>query len=154
MRIANKLTFVKVLEITNIHFMATSTVIYQGDLRTECTHLKSGQTIITDAPTDNHGMGEAFSPTDLAATSLGCCMITVMNIAANGRGITIEKMRADVTKVMAANPRRISEITVDVKIEGEFSQEQKRLLEDIGRNCPVALSLHPDIKQNITFHFE
>lgn len=135
--------------------MTTSTVIYQGNLRTQATHLGSGQMIITDAPLDNHGKGEAFSPTDLAATSLACCMITVMNIAANGRGIEIESMNAEVTKIMAANPRRISEIVIDLKIKGkDLSESQKSILEEIGRNCPVALSLHPDLKQNISFHFE
>ena len=134
--------------------MATSIVEYLGDLRTECTHIKSGQTFITDAPTDNHGKGEAFSPTDLCATSLATCIITVMNIAANGRGIKIDEMRAEVTKVMAENPRRISQIIIDLKVKAALSGEQKKLLEHIGNNCPVALSLHPDIKQDISYHYE
>ena len=133
--------------------MITSIVEYKGGLRTECTHVRSGQTIITDAPVDNHGKGEAFSPTDLAATSLATCLITVMNIAADGRGIRIDSMRAEVTKIMVENPRRIAEIMINVDIKGEYDEEQQHVLERIGRNCPVALSLHPDLKQTLTFDF-
>ncbi len=133
--------------------MITSIVEYKGDLRTECTHVRSGQVIITDAPLDNHGKGEAFSPTDLAATSLATCMITVMNIAAGGRGIRINSMRAEVTKIMVENPRRIAEIVINLDIKGEYDEEQQHVLERIGRNCPVALSLHPDLKQTLTFNF-
>ena len=134
--------------------MITSVVEYKGDLRSECTHVRSGQVIITDAPLDNHGKGEAFSPTDLAATSLATCMITVMNIAANGRNIKIDGMRAEVTKVMAENPRRIAEIVVDLTINAELDESTKKLLEEIGRGCPVARSLHPDVKQSITFIYQ
>ena len=133
--------------------MITSIVEYKGGLRTECTHVRSGQTIITDAPLDNHGKGEAFSPTDLAATSLATCLITVMNIAAEGRGIKIDSMRAEVTKIMVENPRRIAEVKIDLVIRGEYNEEQQNVLERIGRNCPVALSLHPDLKQTLTFDF-
>jgi putative redox protein len=134
--------------------MITSKVIYKGGLRTECTHTLSGQTIITDAPPDNHGKGESFSPTDLAATSLATCLITVTNIAAESRGIAIQEMSAEVTKIMSANPRKISEIIMDVYIKAEnISAAQQEALEHIGRNCPVALSLHPELKQTIRFHF-
>ena len=133
--------------------MITSIVEYKGGLRTECTHVRSGQTIITDAPVDNHGKGEAFSPTDLAATSLATCLITVMNIAAEGRGIRIDSMRAEVTKIMVENPRRIAEIVINLDVKGEYDEEQQHVLERIGRNCPVALSLHPDLKQTLTFNF-
>ena len=133
--------------------MPTSKVEYKGSLRTECTHIRSGQVIITDAPTDNHGKGEAFSPTDLAATSLATCMITVMNIAAEGRNIKIDGMHAEVTKIMAEHPRRISEIVIELTIDAALNADQKELLEKIGLNCPVGLSLHPDIKQNITFKY-
>jgi uncharacterized OsmC-like protein len=133
--------------------MATSKITYLGGLRTECIHIQSGQPIITDAPTDNHGRGEAFSPTDLTATSLGACIITTMDIAAIGRGIQLLGMEAEVTKVMAANPRRISVIVVNVTVHGDLTHDQQVILEDIGRNCPVAKSLHPDLKQELTFSF-
>ena len=135
--------------------MTTSTVKYLGNLRTECTHILSGKNIITDAPLDNHGQGQAFSPTDLCATSLATCMITVMNIAAEGRKLQIDAMDAEVTKVMAANPRRISEIIIKLTIRASnLTDENKAILEEIGRNCPVAKSLHPDIKQDVTFYFQ
>ena len=134
--------------------VATSSVVYMGELRTEATHSASGKIIITDAPTDNHGRGEAFSPTDLAATSLASCMMTVMGIAAQGRNVYIKHMQAEVTKVMAANPRRISEIQVKLEMAiHPDSHELRRAFEEIGRNCPVAKSLHPDIKQEIEFTF-
>lgn len=130
----------------------TSTIIYLGDLRTECTHLRSGQTIITDAPIDNNGKGEAFSPTDLAATSLGTCMVTVMGIAAQNHDINIKGTRVEITKHMAADPRRISGIDVNVILPpNDFSNKDKKILEAAGLTCPVALSLHPDVNQNITF---
>lgn len=129
----------------------TSKVDYIGSLRTRCVHLRSGNTIVTDAPVDNHGKGEAFSPTDLAATSLACCMLTVMDIHAQGQGYSIDGATAEVTKHMTAAPRRIG--AVDIRLimpAGQlFSEEQKRSLERIARNCPVALSLHPDIEQRI-----
>lgn len=130
----------------------TSTILYMGNLRTECTHLRSGQTFITDAPLDNNGKGEAFSPTDLAATSLGACMVTIMGIAAQNHGINIDQTRLEITKHMASDPRRID--TVDVNIifpDLQYTDKEKKILEVAGRTCPVALSLHPDVKQNITF---
>ncbi len=134
--------------------MQLSKVFYKGDLRTNAIHLASGETIITDAPKDNNGRGEAFSPTDLAATSLASCMMTIMGIAANARGIKIEKMEADVTKIMAQNPRRISEIVVNVMLKiNNDTDDYRKVLTEAGLNCPVAKSLHPDIKQNITFTF-
>jgi uncharacterized OsmC-like protein len=134
--------------------MRLSKVIYKGDLRTQATHLASGETIITDAPTDNNGKGEAFSPTDLTATSLANCMMTIMGIAANARNIKIEQMDAEVTKIMAANPRRITEIviTLNVKIN-EDKESYRKLLTEAGINCPVAKSLHPEIKQSITINY-
>ena len=94
-----------------------SQIIYKGDLRTEAEHLASGVKIISDAPVDNHGKGEAFSPTDLVSTALAQCMITLMGIAANNHEISLGKIAAEVTKTMASEPRRISVIKVDVKIE-------------------------------------
>lgn len=130
----------------------TSTIVYLGNLRTECTHVRSGQTIITDAPPDNNGKGEAFSPTDLAATSLGTCMVTIMGIAANNHNINIDQTRLEITKHMASDPRRIAAVDVHVVFpDMHYSKKEKKILEVAGRTCPVALSLHPDIQQNITF---
>jgi len=134
--------------------MRLSKVIYKGDLRTLATHLASGESIITDAPVDNNGKGEAFSPTDLAATSLANCMMTVMGIAANARNIEIEKMEAEVTKIMAANPRRISEIIINLDLKiNEDTENYRKVLTEVGLNCPVAKSLHPDIKQSVTINY-
>jgi putative redox protein len=130
----------------------TSKVFYDGALRTTCTHLQSGQSIITDAPTDNNGRGEAFSPTDLVATALATCMITVMGIKANVNNWNIDGAELDVTKLMASEPRRISEVHVVVKMPaGNFDEKTQKILENTARTCPVAMSLHPDIKQIINF---
>jgi len=133
--------------------MITAKAIYEGNLRCSAKHLKSGEIIYTDAPTDNQGKGEAFSPTDLAATSLAVCAMTTMAIAANGRNIEIEEMEAEITKIMAAAPRRIAEIIIELRIKAVITDEQRQLLEDIGRNCPVARSLHPDVKQSLSFRW-
>ena len=130
----------------------TSKVFYNGALRTTCTHLQSGQSIITDAPTDNNGRGDAFSPTDLVATALATCMITVMGIKANVNNWNIDGAELDVTKLMASEPRRISEVHVVVKMPaGNFDEKTQKILENTARTCPVAMSLHPDIKQIINF---
>ena len=132
----------------------TSKVHYNGNLRTTCTHLKSGQDIITDAPTDNNGKGEAFSPTDLVATALATCMITVMGIKARDNGWNIDGAEIDVTKIMESDPRRISEIHVDVRMPAvAFDAKVRKILEKTGRTCPVAMSLHPDIKQLSSFNW-
>lgn len=131
----------------------TSKINYLGDLRTECTHLNSGQVIITDAPLDNNGKGEAFSPTDLTATSLGTCMITVMGISARNHEINIDGALVEITKHMSASPRRIAQI--DVKLimpkDQQYSDHDIKILEKAGMTCPVTMSLHPDIIQNIEF---
>jgi putative redox protein len=134
--------------------MLTSKIVYLGHLRTEATHTRSGQQFITDAPLDNKGMGEAFSPTDLTATSLAACAVTTMGIAAQDKDIEIIKMEAETQKVMAANPRRIAgiQITVSMRISPDTA-ENREMLERVGTTCPVALSLHPDLKQSITFHY-
>ena len=133
----------------------TSEIIYIGELRTEATHRNSGNLIRTDAPPDNQGKGEAFSPTDLAATSLGCCMLTVMGIKARDNKIDMDGTKISIKKVMAANPRRISEIHVEIKMPRiKYSDNEKQLLIDTAINCPVALSLHPDIRQVVNFDFE
>lgn len=135
--------------------MATAQIHYEGQLRSRCIHLQSGTVIITDAPTDNHGKGEAFSPTDLTATSLASCMLTTMGIAAKKYNIPFEKADAEMQKVMASDPRRISAIAITIKIPGNpiLSHEQKKLLEAAALNCPVAKSLHPDINQQIKFEY-
>ena len=134
--------------------MKTSKIKYAGELRTECTHLKSGKTFVTDAPTDNNGKGEAFSPTDTVATALGCCMITIMGIVAEKNNFELGHCKADITKVMESNPRRIGEVIVELHLaEGNFSAEQKKILETAALNCPVAKSLHPDLKQTVTFKY-
>lgn len=132
----------------------TSKVIYKGELRTVATHLASRQDIITDAPTDNRGKGEAFSPTDLAATSLASCMMTIMGIKANDHGWNIDGTEAEVTKVMVSGPRRISKIEIDIHVQStNLNHANKAILEKAARTCPVAMSLHPDIEQVIHFHW-
>ncbi|MBK9320635.1 MAG: OsmC family protein [Bacteroidetes bacterium] len=135
--------------------MATIKTVYQGHLRTISTHLASGNELITDAPKDNHGKGEAFSPTDLLSTSLGVCMLTVMGIAAETHQIEMNDISIEITKIMASNPRRVSEIVVVFNFEGKaYSDHDKLILERTARTCPVALSLHPDLKQTISFNWE
>ena len=136
--------------------MVTSKVTYQGDLRTEATHLQSGNIILTDAPKDNHGKGEAFSPTDLVATALASCMISVMGIVAKKEGITsIDGATADVTKVMIADPRRIGEIHVSITFpNNQYTDKEKKMYEHAALTCPVAKSLHPDLKQVIVFNWQ
>lgn len=132
----------------------TSKISYQGNLRTSAIHLKSDKSIITDAPVDNHGNGEAFSPTDLTATSLASCMMTIMAISADKHGIDFKGAEMDLTKKMSSHPRRIEEIVVVVKMNrANYSAEEKARLERAARNCPVALSLHPDLKQTISFEY-
>lgn len=132
--------------------MITSKVIYSGGLRTRATHERSGDTIITDAPLDNHGKGEAFSPTDLMSTSLAACMLTTMGIACEARGMNMDGAMAEVTKIMAANPRRVAEIHVTITMPHKgYTDEQKKMLENTAHTCPVALSLHPSLIQKITF---
>ena len=130
----------------------TSEVIYSSGLRTSATHLKSGNSIITDAPTDNHGKGEAFSPTDLVATALASCMLTIMGIKADAKGLDIEGTKAEITKVMASGPRRIAEAQVKITMpKHDYTAADKKLLEQAARTCPVAQSLHPDLVQAVEF---
>lgn len=135
--------------------MNTSKIEYAGNLRTKLTHLLSGDTVITDAPLDNNGKGEAFSPTDLVATALGSCMVTIMGITARNHNFSIDGTKIDVTKIMATSPRRIGEIIIDIHFpkEIEYTDKQKKLLLASAKTCPVAQSLHPDVKQNISFNF-
>lgn len=131
----------------------TAKVEYKEKLRTECIHLKSGTQIETDAPTDNNGNGERFSPTDLVATALASCMMTLMGIAVQERGINIDGTTCEVEKIMEANPRRISQINVKMILpKGEtYSDKERAILEKAALTCPVHYSLHPDLEKNIEF---
>lgn len=134
--------------------MATIETIYLGELRTEAKHVLSGDKVITDAPLDNQGKGEAFSPTDLMSASLGSCMITIMGIAAREHGFNIDGTNCSITKIMAADPRRVSEIQISFNFPAnQYSDKQKLILEKAAINCPVAKSLHPDLVQNVSFNF-
>lgn len=134
--------------------METIRIKYLGELRTQAEHLKSGEKIITDAPTDNQGKGEAFSPTDLMSSSLGSCMMTLMGIAANTHEIPFEKVGCQITKIMDSNPRRVKEIVIKFDMgDHYYSEKQKTILIRAAETCPVALSLHPDLKQTVSFQF-
>lgn len=137
--------------------MHQMTTVYKGELRTEGTHLKSGKTIITDAPVDNNGKGEAYSPSDLVCAALSSCIMTIMGIVANREGIDLVDMKSEITKVMMTEPRKIAEITVNLILPEEkvnlLSDKHKVVLKRAAHTCPVALSLHPDIKQHILFNF-
>lgn len=134
----------------------TSTVIYKGELRTAATHLKSGTVIETDAPVDNQGQGARFSPSDLVATALASCMATIMGIYARTHGISIDNVRMEVEKIMTPPPRRIGAINVDLYFAeaGSYEEKQKTALQHAALTCPVYLSLHPDIKKTVTFHWD
>ena len=133
--------------------MSTSKVTYLGNLRTECKHLKSGATFITDAPTDNNGKGEAFSPTDTVATGLANCMLTMMGIKARDLNVKLDGSTAFVTKTMDANPRRISRIDVTLELPANVNTKSQKILENTANTCPVLYSLHPDIEKVIVFNW-
>lgn len=134
--------------------METIRSIYEGNLRTNAIHVQSGEKIITDAPKDNQGKGEAFSPTDLLAASLASCMMTIMGIRARKNNINVDGISAKITKIMAQNPRRVCEVIIEFEMpEKVYSAEQKTILEDAALNCPVAKSIHPDLKQTIIFNY-
>jgi len=134
--------------------METSRVIYTGDLRTEATHVKSGQIIITDAPTDNQGKGEAFSPTDLLATSLGVCAITVVGIAARTHGFNVDGTTMKITKIMASEPRRVGEVIVEMNFPHQkYSEKQKAIIRHTVDTCPVSQSLNISLKQTFILNF-
>ncbi len=134
--------------------MATSKVTYLGDLRTSSIHISSGSEIISDAPVDNNGKGEAFSPTDTVANALASCMFTVMGIKAREMEVDFSGSTAEVTKVMAVDPRRISEIHITFNMNLEVDEKTKTILERTGMTCPVHYSLHPDIKKVIVFNWK
>ena len=134
--------------------METSRVTYTSDLRTEALHVKSGQIFITDAPTDNQGKGEAFSPTDLLATSLGACAITVVGIAARTHGFDVDGAILKITKIMASDPRRVSEVIVEMDFPNvKYSDKEKSIIRHTINTCPVGQSLHPDLKQTFILNF-
>lgn len=131
--------------------MITATIEYTGNLRTQAKHMRSGVQLISDAPIDNNGKGQAFSPTDLLSTSLASCMITVMGIAAEKRDIDFEKVSGEIIKEMTSEPRRVCTIKVKLIVDDKWSEKEKRFLEKVALNCPVAKSLSPEIKQEIEF---
>lgn len=133
----------------------TSKVVYTGELHTKATHLKSGTIIETDAPTDNNGKGERFSPTDLVATALSCCMMTLMGIASQKHNIDIDGTSCEVEKIMASNPRRIDTIRIHMTLPGSksYTDKEKQILEKSALTCPVFKSLHPDLTKDIHFHW-
>ena len=129
----------------------TSTVKYLGELRTQSTHVSSGKSIITDAPIDNHGKGEAFSPTDTVATALASCLLTIMGVKAKQLKIDIRDTSANVKKIMGENPRRINSIIIDVYFKKDFDEKIKKILEKAALTCPVYYSLNSSLKKEIQF---
>ncbi len=129
-------------------------VEYLGELRTKATHIKSGDAVTTDAPTDNNGKGEAFSPTDLVSAALSSCMMTIMGMLADREGIDLKGLQSEVIKVMSANPRKIAEIKINFSHPNLIATEiQKQKLKKAAQTCPVALSLSENLKQTISFNF-
>ncbi|HWB28238.1 MAG TPA: OsmC family protein [Chitinophagaceae bacterium] len=133
----------------------TSQIIYKGALRTEAKHLQSGTIIETDAPTDNQGKGERFSPTDLLATSLGNCMLTIMGIKARDMNVKLDDTIVDITKIMKSEPRRVGGIKVTFQFPANLTldDKQKEILQRAALTCPVAKSIHPDIEQEVIFNW-
>lgn len=133
----------------------TSSIIYLGDLRCEATHLQSGTVVETDAPTDNKGKGEKFSPTDMLCVSLATCLVTTIAIKAKDLNIDLKDTKVDVTKHMLKDPRRVGQIDVSVHFPSlNLNEADKKLFENVGNNCPVAKSLHPDLVQNISYTWD
>ena len=133
--------------------MATLKTKHLGGLRTEITHLQSGNTVTTDAPTDNNGKGEFISPTDMVAGALGSCMLTLMEMAASRLGLDMTGTTLDITKIMATDPRRIAEIVIDVRFPFAADEKTRTILQRTADTCPVAKSLHPDLRQTVSFHY-
>lgn len=133
----------------------TTEIVYKGALRSEATHLQSGTIIETDAPTDNKGKGEKFSPSDLLAAALGSCIITTIGIKTETWEVNLTHTRLEVTKIMSGEPRRVGEILVDIYLPAnvQLEEQQKKILEKIAHACPVARSLHADLKQTVQFHW-
>ena len=134
--------------------MTTIKSKYLGDLRTECIHLQSGNKILTDAPTDNQGKGEAFSPTDLLAASLGSCIMTIMGIIARDNNIDITGTELDITKIMASDPRRVDEVVVEFNFPNKkYTAEEKQIIESVAGTSPVPLSVHSQLTQTIKLNW-
>ena len=131
--------------------MNTFEIRYQGNLRTTATHLDSGSEIYTDAPKDNHGLGEAFSPTDMVCTALASCILTIMAIAVEKNGININGTNAVVKKTMGNNPRRISKIDIEFTFPMDYDSKTKNILERAALNCPVHHTLSNEVEKNINF---
>lgn len=132
----------------------TSKVTYLGELRTSSVHLQSGTEILSDAPTDNHGRGEAFSPTDLLANALGSCMISIMAIKSKDLNVDLEGSTVEVTKIMQAEPRKIAKIVIVMNMSVAVDEKTKTILERSAMHCPVLLSLNPDIEKDVTFNWK
>lgn len=132
----------------------TSKITYLGELRTTSVHLQSGTEILSDAPTDNHGKGEAFSPTDLVANSLGTCMVSIMAIKSKDLNVNLTGSTVEVTKIMQAEPRKIAKIVVVLNMSIAVDEKTRTILERVAMNCPVLLSLHPDIEKDVTFNWK
>jgi putative redox protein len=135
----------------NKNTRATVETTYLGGLRTEATHVQSGTKIITDAPVDNQGKGEAFSPTDLLAASLASCMLTIMGITGRNHGIDIDNAQCSTTKIMAADPRRVAEIVISFRFPKQYTEKEQKILERAALTCPVYYSLHADLKKTVDF---
>ncbi len=131
----------------------TSKITYLGDLRTSSIHLQSGTEILSDAPTDNYGKGEAFSPTDLVANALGSCIMTIMAVKANTMNIELKGTSIDVTKIMQAEPRRIAKIVIELHMNENLDEKSKTILERTAMNCPVLLSLNTEIEKDVRFNW-
>ena len=129
-------------------------IVYEGDLRTKAVHLSSGSQIVTDAPLDNNGKGEKFSPTDLVATALGSCMLTIMGMAAKSQKLDISNTRVKVEKVMGKDPRKIAQVNIEIYFSTPVSDKHKLILERAAHHCPVAKTLDGNIKENIKFIYE
>jgi len=129
----------------------TSKVTYKGALRTEATHIRSGNTIITDAPLDNKGKGEAFSPTDLVATAIGSCMLTIMGIKADEMNINIEGATAEVEKIMGTEPRRIAQVNILINVPISTDEKTKKILEKSAMTCPVDKSISETMIRDVKF---
>lgn len=135
--------------------METAKTKYLGELRTEIIHVRSGSLVVTDAPVDNKGKGEFFSPTDLVASALGSCAFTIMGIAAREYGFSIEGSACSITKIMADNPRRIGEIRIEFDLTANnYTAKEKKIIDHCVRTCPVALSLKESILQNVVLKFK
>lgn len=134
--------------------MNTAELIYQGELRTLAKHMYSGTTLFTDAPLDNHGKAQSFSPTDLVAVALAGCIITTIGILMKDENLALENTQLAVRKIMASNPRRIAAIEIDIDVTAEgLSESQKERMKEIAHTCPVAKSLHPDLEQRVVLRF-